>query len=149
MLAGYDSHLLWYMQIFKGLIHKAKAATDALAWNLLYVRKSLKDYYLCPKSPLLPTSPWGSRALPTPPGIWGWGRSPPHCACPSAAGYVLVPWAAAQRCSPSTLLSVEANSCPPQPLLAIKTWTSSPWTALMIFLCWLETRNSNSMNNGE
>lgn len=73
MLAGYDSHLLWYMQIFKGLIHKAKAATDSLAWNLLYVRKSLKDYYLCPKSPLLtspavsvlPTSPRGSRALPT------------------------------------------------------------------------------------
>lgn len=68
MLAGYDSHLLWYMQIFKGLIHKAKAAPDALAWNLLYVRKSLKDYYLCPKSPLLPTSPRGYRALPTPLG---------------------------------------------------------------------------------
>lgn len=28
MRAGYDSHLLWYMQIFKDLIHKAKAATD-------------------------------------------------------------------------------------------------------------------------
>lgn len=58
MLAAYDSHLLCYMQIFKGLIHKAEATTAALPGDLLYGSQALADEDdCCPKSPLFTVPP--------------------------------------------------------------------------------------------
>lgn len=116
-LAGYDSHGLWYMQIFKGLIHKAEAATPLFqgiystgdkAW-VTDAQGPHSSPRLCHTSPALYPS-WEGWSW----GWWGCGCTRQHSSTHGKSG-----WLHGENQLSPTLPSM-GDSCTQHPLFPIK-----------------------------
>lgn len=142
---------------------------QTLVWNLLDGRKSHRDYCSCPVPALtgpatfMPAA-WISCSTQSPSLCWkggqqGWAvgmgaRTEPNTLyLPQPLhSYMMTQWATSRQ---NTLHSSHFAFGRSKELLPTSTFhkprtqASAPQTALMVFLCWLSTRNFKWINNGE